>query len=62
MELLTLMGLPVKRAISVNSTAIFNLGSSVEKIISGYDITPALAEEAKRRGLHDGISNRFTTK
>ena len=62
MELLMLLGLSVKKAISVNSTAIFNLGNSVEKIISGYDITPALAEEAKKRGLYDGISNRFTIK
>lgn len=60
MELLMLLGLQVKRAVSVNSTAIFNLGNSVEKIISGYDISPALAEEAKRRRIYEGISNRFS--
>ncbi|WP_455637984.1 glycosyltransferase family 52 [Parabacteroides sp.] len=51
MELLMLLGLSVQRAVSVNSTAIFNLNQSVEKIISGYNVTPALAEEAKRRGI-----------
>lgn len=58
MELLTLLGLSVKRAISVNSTAIFNLDASVEKIISGYDVTSALVKEMKRRGIYDGISNK----
>lgn len=58
MELLMLLGFSVKKAISINSTAIFNLGSSVEKIISGYDVTPALEKEAKRRGIYEGISNK----
>ena len=62
MELLMLLGLHIKRAVSVNSTAIFNLGNSVEKIISGYEVSPALAKEAKRRGLYDGISNGSENK
>ncbi|WP_075557896.1 glycosyltransferase family 52 [Parabacteroides timonensis] len=51
-ELLFLMGCDIKKAISVDSTAIFNLDDSVEKVISGYDVTPALAAEAKRRGIY----------
>lgn len=58
MELLTLTGLQIKRAVSVNSTAIFSLDDSVEKIISGYDVTPALIADTKRRGIYDGSSNR----
>lgn len=58
MELLVLMGLRAKTFISVNSTAIFGLNDFPEKIISGYDVTPALKKEALRRGIYDGISNK----
>lgn len=56
-ELLFFMGCNIKKVISVNSTAIFSLDDSVEKVIGGYDVTPALAAEARRRGIYDGISN-----
>lgn len=62
MELLALLGIPLCRAITVNSTAIYSLGDSVEKIITGYDVTPTLIKEAKRRNLYDGISNKLKTK
>lgn len=61
-ELLLFMGCKISTAISVNSTAIFTLDDSIEKVISGYDVTPALIEEAKRRNIYDGISNKFKTK
>lgn len=51
-ELLLFIGFKVKNAISVSSTAIFNLDNSVEKTISGHDVTPALAAETKRRGIY----------
>lgn len=56
MELLTLLGISFKRAITINSTAIYSISDSVEKIIAGYNVTPALMEEAKRRGFDKGIS------
>ena len=62
MELLMLLGIPLLRAITVNSTAVYNLGDQIEKIITGYDVTPALIKEAKRRNIYDGISNKLTTK
>nr|WP_129733131.1 glycosyltransferase family 52 [Parabacteroides goldsteinii] len=62
MELLVLQGIPLHRAITVNSTAVYNLGDQIEKIITGYDVTPALIEEAKRRNIYDGISNKLVTK
>ena len=51
-ELLLFIGFKVRNAISVSSTAIFNLDNSVGKTISGYDVTPALAKETKRRGFY----------
>lgn len=62
MELLAFLGIPLHRAITVNSTAVYSLGDQVEKIITGYDVTPALVEEAKQRNIYDGISNKLTTK
>lgn len=62
MELLVLLDIPLCKAITVNSTAIYNLGDSVEKIITGYDVTPALIKEAKRCNIYDGISNKLKTK
>lgn len=58
MELLFFMGLRAKTIISVNSTAIFGLNDFPEKIISGYDVTPALKKEALKRGIYDGVSNK----
>ena len=60
-ELLLFMGCKVRTVISVNSTAIFGLDNSIEKIISGYDITPELIKEAKKLNIYDGISNKFRT-
>lgn len=51
-ELLLFLGFNVKNAISVSSTAIFNLDNSIGKTISGHDVTPALAAETKRRGFY----------
>lgn len=56
LELLLLQEIPLHKVITVNSTAVFSLGDGIEKIISGYDVTPALIEEAKRRNIYDGIS------
>lgn len=62
MELLVLLGIPLHRAITVNSTAVYSLEDQVEKIITGYDVTPALIKEAKRRNIYDGISSKHITK
>ena len=51
LELLVFMGLSAKTALSVNSTSIFGTDAFQEKIVSGYDVTPALAKECKRRGI-----------
>lgn len=58
MELLFFMGLKAKTVLSVNSTALFGFDDFEEKIITGYDVTPALKKEAIARGIYDGISNR----
>lgn len=58
LELLVFMGFSAKTAISINSTAIFGIDAFQEKIVSGYDVTPALIRECKRRGIYEGISNR----
>lgn len=58
MELLFFMGFYAKTAISVNSTSIFGMDNFEEKIISGYDVTPALKKEAMARGIYGGISNK----
>lgn len=58
LELLVFMGLSAKTVLSVNSTAIFGMDAFKEKIVSGYDVTPALIRECKRRGIYDGISNK----
>ena len=58
LELLVLMGLRAKTVISVNSTAILGIDDFQEKIISGYDVTPALKKEAISRGIYKGISNQ----
>ncbi|WP_455640355.1 glycosyltransferase family 52 [Parabacteroides sp.] len=57
LELLVFMGLSAKTALSINSTAIFGIDAFQEKIVSGYDVTPALIRECKRNGLYGGISN-----
>lgn len=57
-ELLFFMGLSAKITISVSSTAIFGMDDSCEKIITGYDVTPALKKEANKRGIYGGVSNR----
>lgn len=62
LELLMLQEITLHKVISVNSTAVFSLGDGIEKVISGYDVTPALAEEAKRRNIYNGISNKQVTK
>lgn len=62
LELLLLQEITLHKVITVNSTAVFSLGDRIEKVISGYDVTPALAEEAKRRNIYEGISNKFKTK
>lgn len=62
LELLLLQEITLYKVITVNSTAVFSLGDGIEKVISGYDVTPALIEEAKRRNIYDGISNKFKTK
>lgn len=56
LELLVFMGLRAKIAVSVNSTAIFGVDAFQEKIISGFDVTPALIKECKRRGIYGGVS------
>ncbi|RHU24738.1 hypothetical protein DXD68_16620 [Parabacteroides sp. TM07-1AC] len=61
MELLALQNIPLCRVITVNSTAIYNLGNHIEKIIAGYDITPALIKETQRRNIYEGISNKLKT-
>lgn len=61
MELLAFQDLSFRRAITVNSTAIYNLNDHVEKIITGYDVTPALIKEAQRRNIYDSISNQLKT-
>lgn len=61
MELLVLLDIPLHRVITVNSTAVYSLGDQIEKIITGYDVTPALIKEAKRRDIYNGISNKLTT-
>lgn len=40
MELLIIMGMKVRKAITVNSTAIYNLDNSVEKVIAANDPSP----------------------
>lgn len=62
MELLLLSGLLPRRIITVNSTAAFHFDDSVEKIIAGYDVTPALVKEAKRRGIYEDVLNKHITK
>lgn len=62
MEILTLLGITFKRAITVNSTAIFSMNDTVEKIIAGYNVTPELMKEAKRWGDDKGISVRMNNK
>lgn len=56
-ELLFFMGLSAKITISVSSTAIFGMDDSCKKIITGYDVTPALKKEAIKRGIYGGVSN-----
>lgn len=58
LELLILLGLRAQTVISVNSTAILGLEDFQEKIVSGYDVTPALKREAIRRGIYGGVSNK----
>lgn len=62
MELLTLLGISFKRAITVNSTSIYSISDSVEKIIAGYNVTSALMKEAQRCGFDKGISVRMNNK
>lgn len=62
LELILLQEIALHKVITVNSTAVFSLGEGIEKVISGYDVTPALTEEAKRRNIYDCISNKFKTK
>lgn len=62
LELLMLQEITLHKVITVNSTAVFSLGDGIEKVISGYDVTPALIEEAKRRNIYEGISNKLVTK
>lgn len=50
LELFMLVNCHVNRAITVYSTAIFHLDNQVEKIITGYDISPIIEEEAKIKG------------
>ncbi|WP_337941969.1 glycosyltransferase family 52 [Parabacteroides sp.] len=47
LELLVLLNCQIKRAITIYSTAIFNMGKDVEKIITGYSISPKLAKQAE---------------
>ncbi|KKB49875.1 hypothetical protein HMPREF1212_03034 [Parabacteroides sp. HGS0025] len=62
LELLLLQEITLHKVITVNSTAVFSLGDGIEKVISGYDVTPALIEEAKRRNIYNGISNKQVTR
>lgn len=62
LELLLLQEITLHKVITVNSTAVFSIGDGIEKVISGYDVTPALTEEAKRRNIYNGISNKLVTK
>lgn len=62
MELLTLLNITFNKAVTVNSTAIYSMSNSVEKIIAGYNVTPALIEEAKRCGFDIDISVRLDNK
>ena len=62
LELLLLQEITLHKVITVNSTAVFSLGDGIEKVISGYDVTPALREEAKRRNIYNGISNKQVTR
>lgn len=50
LELFMLVNCHVNRAITVYSTAIFNLDNQIKKIITGYNISPILEEEAKIKG------------
>ena len=50
LELLVLLNCHICRAISVYSTASFNLGDDVENIITGYSVSPLLEEEARYWG------------
>lgn len=50
LELFMLNNSYIHRAITVYSTAIFNLDDSVEKIITGYLVSPILEEEARIQG------------
>lgn len=49
MELLTLMGFTIKKAITVNSSSIHTLNKSIQKIILGTEVTPQLKNETERR-------------
>ncbi len=62
MELLLFSGLHPRRIVTVDSTAAFHFDDSVEKIIAGYGVTPALAKEAKRRGISDEKLDNYITK
>lgn len=53
MELLSFLGIAFKKTITVNSTAIFNMKETGEKIIAGWDVTAELAGEAKRRRIYN---------
>lgn len=53
MELLSFLGIAFKKTITVNSTAVFNMKDTGEKIIAGWNVTTKLAEEAKRRRIYN---------
>lgn len=59
MELLSLMGLQIKTAVTVNSTAIYSLDKSVSKITLGTDVLSVLSYTKGEDAIKQLVTDRY---